>query len=526
MAVFQLSPQESVRASTQLSSAWRRGDIARWIPYVIFFTLLANLPFWVASRWLGISQNGWFCLEYVAVGLIALYVPRIIGLALLLLALMVDLIGGISETYFLPASQIFTNIGAFRQLSASRLLAASVVLLLTLAAGTIAALLPVAMIQSKYRARVAGFLVAFAAISLSIDSSLVLRTHGGLSQHLTSGHGILNGIRVGFFPRMSVSRVPVFRLALRKIFPAPSGDPIRGVSAFAVASAESIAAKDHGVLPNLVIILVESWGLDADSTVSRALVQPYAQPGLLARYDVAQGTVPFLGPTLGGESRELCGNTMGFHLMNASARELQSCLPSQLAAMGYHDVAIHGMFGEMFDRLQWYKTIGFKEMWFRDQLHRQRLPNCDGAFGGICDAAIAGWMGHRLEQRKPTPEFLYWITLNSHLPVRIPAPLRSPASCSFASSLAQQPSVCSWYQLIANVHHSVADMAMLNLGRPTVFAIVGDHAPPFSDPDLRSRFSSNVVPYVLLLPRSANSSTALALLRRAGEGKNGSVLAR
>jgi phosphoglycerol transferase MdoB-like AlkP superfamily enzyme len=41
---------------------------------------------------------------------------------------------------------------------------------------------------------------------------------------------------------------------------------------------------------------------------------------------------------------------------------------------------------------------------------------------------------------------------------------------------------------------------MSRLTRPTVFVIVGDHAPPFGD-QLRSQFLKSEVPYVLLLPR-------------------------
>ncbi len=101
------------------------------------------------------------------------------------------------------------------------------------------------------------------------------------------------------------------------------------------------------------------------------------------------------------------------------------------------------------------------------------------------------------------------------MPVRIPAPLVSPASCSFTSSLSQHPSLCSWYQLIANVHQSVAQVAMSGLNRPTVFAIVGDHAPPFNDPDLRADFSFDSVPYVLLVPRqTSNQSIQAASLAR------------
>jgi hypothetical protein len=33
-----------------------------------------------------------------------------------------------------------------------------------------------------------------------------------------------------------------------------------------------------------------------------------------------------------------------------------------------------------------------------------------------------------------------------------------------------------------------------------VFVVVGDHVPPFADPQLRQNFSATDVPYVLLTP--------------------------
>jgi hypothetical protein len=41
---------------------------------------------------------------------------------------------------------------------------------------------------------------------------------------------------------------------------------------------------------------------------------------------------------------------------------------------------------------------------------------------------------------------------------------------------------------------------MRTLARPTIFILVGDHAPPFADPRLRSEFSASQVPYVMLTP--------------------------
>ena len=40
--------------------------------------------------------------------------------------------------------------------------------------------------------------------------------------------------------------------------------------------------------------------------------------------------------------------------------------------------------------------------------------------------------------------------------------------------------------------------------RPTIFIIVGDHAPPFLNASNRDRFSQTVVPYVILSPRNVS----------------------
>ena len=257
--------------------------------------------------------------------------------------------------------------------------------------------------------------------------------------------------------------------------------------------------------PNLVLVLVESWGLASDPDLRELLVKPYRNPQLQAQYRVLQGTVPFYGPTVAGEARELCGSYMGFHLLDASAKEINGCLPDDLAALGYHTVGIHGHAGGMFRRSTWYRTIGFQETWFQDQFRQMGLPECDAGFSGICDADIAQWIGNRLQQRTSQPSFLYWVTLNSHLPVPIPSRVKNGPPCATIPSGQQYPALCSWFQLVSNVHQSVARIAQSNPSRPTVFVIVGDHAPPFVDPFLRGQFSDSVVPYVILEPRTQAS---------------------
>jgi phosphoglycerol transferase MdoB-like AlkP superfamily enzyme len=260
-----------------------------------------------------------------------------------------------------------------------------------------------------------------------------------------------------------------------------------------------------------------------DPPLNEALVAPYLQPNVNARYEVIQGSVPFHGPTIPGEGRELCGSAIGFHLLTAPAADLRSCLPTRLAALGYDTIAVHGMSGHMFNRSTWYSTIGFRERWFHEQLQQQGLPDCTGVFTGTCDADIAAWIGRRLEEDSSRPKFVHWMTLNSHLPVPVPSYLTNGAPCLASIGLQPNSPLCSWYQLVANVHRSVAQLAAGPLSRSTVFVIVGDHAPPFGDPVLHSRFSQSDVPYVVLLPRAQRNPSRAMLAHNAVNPTSGSA---
>jgi phosphoglycerol transferase MdoB-like AlkP superfamily enzyme len=66
--------------------------------------------------------------------------------------------------------------------------------------------------------------------------------------------------------------------------------------------------------------------------------------------------------------------------------------------------------------------------------------------------------------------------------------------------LRDSAALCSWFRLVRAVHQSVEQAAMAPAARPTVFVLVGDHAPPFGDPGLRAEFSGAKVPYVMLTP--------------------------
>lgn len=483
-----------------------------------FYCVLCNIPYWIAAREFGFSPLGWFCVQYALVGLIALFAPRLVTLILLLGLTAADVICGACMTFYVPVRECLENIRVAIASSAAHPLRTLSVVLIVLPIAAAATLLPGKDLPKKQRWLAAAGLAVFAITILGGDLVSIRLAMGYFPPPFGKAPGTdrleISGVRV---PRLA--RIPVLRLkrlwdwnASLSAFEEKGRTaraPVPSATAVAIQASGIFSGKMNGEYPDVVVTVVESWGLPQDASLQKAMVEPYVQPELLAKYQVFHGSVPFYGATVAGEARELCGNEIGYYLIRAPASDLQGCLPDKLAKLGYYRIALHGMSGLMFNRLIWYRTLGFQELWFQGQFERQGLPNCASAFLGTCDADIAAWIGRRLETDTSRPKLIHWMTLNSHLPVPVPSYLRDGAPCTADIGLQPRSALCSWYQLIENVHRSVAQLATGPLGRPTIFVVVGDHAPPFGDPDLRDRFSQSNVPYVVLVPRSEIAQSKL-----------------
>ncbi len=140
-------------------------------------------------------------------------------------------------------------------------------------------------------------------------------------------------------------------------------------------------------------------------------------PGLLAKYKVLRGTMPFEGATTSGEGRELCQSHLGAYVTEGTAAQLQRCLPMRLHRLGYHTLAVHGFDGEMYDRSDWYPKLGFDDIWFHERLESRRPSRLCGAFSGKLRRSRRG-----VDRRQPATAgrrslFVHWVTLSSHLPI-------------------------------------------------------------------------------------------------------------
>ena len=461
---------------------------------ILAYVMLPNLPFIVFGHFLGLRLHGYINLVAILIGAMAVLLPRPLVFLLLFIEYLGTAVYMVCYTYFLSSSDLWTLRESIFHMPGWRLVELAVALPAFALLSYFLAF-PMSRISRGFaRTEV---LVAIAVLIFSIDS---LAGHNNLMHRYTP----LKNVAV-FSKRLSLTpivnlyeREKYFGMASSSSMPS-SWPPMRSASAQALAW---LGNHDPASKYNLVLVVVESWGQSKDTGMADSLTSDFRDARITARYDVTQGLAPFDGPTVYGEARELCQADLRTAIINTSRSEAAGCLPQAMHQKGYESIALHGYVGKMFDRDKWYKNLGFDQILFGSDLAFEGMPSCGGAFSGICDAAISQWIGNSLVAPNPTsPKFIYWMTLNSHLPTPAHPDLPADQTCSTLPALQESADLCSWYRLVKNVHHSVSDLAVSTQDLPTVFVLVGDHAPPFSDDKLRALFSATEVPYLILTPK-------------------------
>lgn len=301
-------------------------------------------------------------------------------------------------------------------------------------------------------------------------------------------------VLLGFLAVMGVARFDSFATAATR----GSYDVAASGTAFASATAAAGHLDPPADRRNLVIVLVESLGRPVSPVASALFAADWDRPAWRARYAVQTGAVPYFGSTTSGEMRELCGR---WKLDRAVPFAAGECLPQRYRAAGYETTALHGFAGSFFDRTAWWPEAGFQHAAFGPDLIRAGARRCGGVFPGACDEDVPAQIATRLK-RADRPQLVYWVTLNSHLPVVEDAALGT-TDCRFGGDAlaAESPLLCPLFE----VHHRLADaitrLAMDPDLPPTDFLIVGDHMPPFFARDARVRYDGGHVPWILLRAR-------------------------
>ncbi len=277
---------------------------------------------------------------------------------------------------------------------------------------------------------------------------------------------------------------------------APGEGAVQGSASQMVGLFDQSPARRH-----LVIILVEALGVPQGGEEARLFKQDWQRTHWAQRYDIETGTVPYYGSTTNAELRELCdawGQFASFPF------ETAQCLPDRYRAAGYDTLGIHGFYGDFFDRRTWYPRLGLSDRWFREELDRAGVTRCGGMFDGACDAEIPARIAARLKSAQ-RPQFVYWLTLNTHIPVTREIRMGTDrCDLGTAAWRADNPHLCRLFAVHRQLADAIDAMAMDRDLPPTDILIVGDHVPPFFDRASRTRFDGANVPWIWLSHRSDN----------------------
>ena len=244
-----------------------------------------------------------------------------------------------------------------------------------------------------------------------------------------------------------------------------------------------------------VMIVAEAMGLPKDPALRQQLINIWARPEVRARYEVTTGDTLFYGSTTNGEMRELCGRWGDyFEVMEVKA----DCLPARLTRKGYHTQGWHSFEGLFFERTSWYPNVGFQEAKFGPDLIQAGAGVCPGVFRGACDRDIPAQMGKTLRSAKQ-PQFLYWLTVNTHLPVVKHDVLETRHCEQFDKNLnANFPMTCRMFSLYDQTARALAKEITADDFPASDILIVGDHIPPFFDRNHREEFAPDRVPWIML----------------------------
>ncbi|WP_298669484.1 sulfatase-like hydrolase/transferase [uncultured Sphingomonas sp.] len=252
---------------------------------------------------------------------------------------------------------------------------------------------------------------------------------------------------------------------------------------------------------DLILVIVESLGQPHDPATAARLIERWKRADIAARYDFTQGTAPYFGSTTSAEMRALCGRWGNY--AEVMEKRDKGCLPARLRKAGYATLALHSFDGAFFDRARWYPNMGFERRLFRDDLIRRGAASCPGVFPGACDRDVPGIIYRELKA-DPRPQFIYWLTVNSHLPVPISEALNTgTCRADLPDEVRRFPMLCRQFALWLEIEERLAEQMTKPDFPDADILLVGDHMPPYFDGAQRSQFDPENVPWMLLRRKTA-----------------------
>lgn len=459
----------------------RKPDLWMVFNRVLVLGVLPNLFFAILGS-VFFLQRGWFNIDYLGLCAVSAFIPSIVTAISFSALFLLDVLLAVAPGFYFEPTGFLTNaleitkiISPYTILFSGSFLVFSTIysgIVFRFFLGKVSFFLSIIIFLSSF-SLVAGF--------VSVDRGLVLPDFSSRYNVATSTAKImLDGLRETTDQPDSFKRVPA---ATDELF--------------------EMISQGRPLPARLILIVVESWGIPQDEVLRQRIRDIFRDPSIALKYDTTWGEVPFFASTVPGEMRELCRVETFRKVPQLEKIDVDACLPNLLGSAGYKTIAMHNFKGSFFSRYSWYPKLGFGQVLFQDEMHEldSELGLCGHTFRGFCDADMPELIDKHL-LGKSDKSFVYWVTLNSHLPVSEPNHPSEMTWCGEIPSLEGKTTVCKVQTWVQSTMSAIADFAAAQEAGEVGIIVVGDHAPPILHLDSRSAFDGAKVPSLILWPKT------------------------
>lgn len=468
------------------------------LKYIVAYIATPNIVFAILGIFMFLSRPV-VVVDYALVAPLTFYISRLKSVVLLISIFAIDVAFSIAPTYHMQGGDFLTNAYAVFLMSWPPTL---LIVIFVLILGVVFFKAFDCFLSTKSRASFGNVIVVLSIVVFLLLADIV----NSSNVYIPSPYNFI-GLNISgsnFHKLIST----IYKTVIHEDKP-----PLGTGGEITVATSalrDEITTNEQMLSRNILVVVVESWGQPISGIAQNLLIAPFDRDVIRSRYSIRTGEVAFRGSTVPGEVRELCGQTITSP-GQVNAVSMYMCLPNLLRSKGYETTAIHGFSRHMFNRQQWYPTLGFERLVFADDLELAGYTSrCGHVFRGSCDSDSAAYVRQLLSKKSDTissgsqrPQFIYWLTLNTHLPVARDTSIQQKIDCSvLADSIAQNDheEPCRLTEVLLGTLTLVADIAEKSDGDLHVI-VVGDHAPPFVFVKDRGLFTPGVVPFVELRPK-------------------------
>lgn len=248
---------------------------------------------------------------------------------------------------------------------------------------------------------------------------------------------------------------------------------------------------------NVLFVLVEGMGAYADPG-ERDILESKLRDAAGTRFRLTHGLNTHYGSTSGAMSRELCGK-WGTFITYLDGKD-HDCLPSRLTKAGFETISYDAFTSGLFSLRDWYPRIGLQKLNFRDEMERdypsEVARQCGTAIRGLCDDDVGNLVHRELAASDGRRKFVYWLTLNSHLPY---TPVENgPLRCASDQARIPERIPCELTEIWMGVFDTVASIASDPNMPPLDIMVVGDHNTPMWSRAAASHFREGLVDWYRL----------------------------